>query len=300
MSDSSIGDPRPSGRGDPPHTLTTATAWSRTTSPSVVLSMWDAIQFGIDEHGRPVRVRLADRTLLIGGLPGSGKSGLINNIISYAALCHDCELWLFDGKDVELAQWEDLAHTIVGNNITDAINALQRMVWEMQARYAQLKAARPRRSGIDPRDRLNIILAVIDELAYFTVMSRTDEEQDLFIKLVMTLVALGRAVGIIVVAATQRPSADIVPTKLRDIMGFRVAFRCATDSSSNIILGDWSGEGYTARDIDPEAQGVGLALAEEGIPVRFKSCFLTNSDFSDVVACVQTLRDITKRLHLVP
>jgi S-DNA-T family DNA segregation ATPase FtsK/SpoIIIE len=265
----------------------------------VVLSMWDAIQFGIDEHGRPIRVRLADRALLIGGLPGAGKSGLINNIIAYGALAGDCELWLFDGKDVELTQWEDLAHTLVGNDITDAINALTQLVWEMQARYAQLKAARPRRSKIDPRDSLPIILAVVDELAYFTVMSGDQDEQDLFIKLLMTLVALGRAVGIVVVAATQRPSADIVPTKLRDIFSFRVAFRCSTDSSSNIILGDWSGEGYTARDIDPEAFGVGLALAEEGVPVRFKSCFLTNSDISDVVACVQAIQDMTTRLHVV-
>ncbi len=58
--------------------------------------------------------------------------------------------------------------------------------------------------------------------------------------------ARGRAAGIIVVAATQRPSADIIPTSLRDLFGYRMAFRCTTDSSSDIILSQgWAGQGYS-------------------------------------------------------
>jgi hypothetical protein len=59
------------------------------------------------------------------------------------------------------------------------------------------------------------------------------------------------------VAATQRPSADIVPTSLRDLLGYRLAFRCSTDSSSDVILGHgWPNEGYTATDINPATRGV--------------------------------------------
>jgi S-DNA-T family DNA segregation ATPase FtsK/SpoIIIE len=69
------------------------------------------------------------------------------------------------------------------------------------------------------------------------------------------------------IAATQRPSADIIPTSLRDLFGFRVAFRCTTDSSSDIILSvAWAKEGYSARTIRPEDVGVGFILAEGGIP----------------------------------
>lgn len=50
------------------------------------------------------------------------------------------------------------------------------------------------------------------------------------------VVARGRAAGIITIASIQQPSADIVPTSLRDLFGYRLAFRCATNSSSDIIL----------------------------------------------------------------
>ncbi len=80
------------------------------------------------------------------------------------------------------------------------------------------------------------------------------------------------------IAATQRPSADIIPTSLRDLFGFRVAFRCTTDSSSDIILSvGWAKEGYSARAIRPEDIGIGWILAEGGIPRRFKAAYLTDS-----------------------
>ena len=56
------------------------------------------------------------------------------------------------------------------------------------------------------------------------------------------------------VAATQRPSSDIIPTSLRDLFGYRWAFRCTTDASSDVILGHgWANRGYTAASIDPAA-----------------------------------------------
>ncbi len=99
------------------------------------------------------------------------------------------------------------------------------------------------------------------------------------------LVARGRAAGIIVVAATQRPSADIVPTSLRDLFGYRWAFRCSTDASSDTILGHgWASAGYTAAGIDPAARGVGWLLAEGGIPRRVKSAYLSDPDVARLAA----------------
>ena len=98
------------------------------------------------------------------------------------------------------------------------------------------------------------------------------------------MVARGRAVGIPVVGATQRPSADIIPTSLRDIFGYRCAFRCTTDVSSDIILGfGWAGQGYSAFSIAPEDQGIGWLLAEEGRPRRFKAAYLSDADIDDLV-----------------
>jgi S-DNA-T family DNA segregation ATPase FtsK/SpoIIIE len=160
----------------------------------------------------------------------------------------------------------------------------------MELRYRLLDAARRRK--ILPLDDLDLIVCVIDELAYYTATTGTKEEQELFRSLVRDLVARGRAAGIIVVAATQRPSADIVPTSLRDLFGFRVAFRCTTDSSSDIILSvGWASEGFTAKSIRPEDIGIGFILAEGGTPRRFKAAYLTDPQIRGIVAAARHIRE---------
>jgi S-DNA-T family DNA segregation ATPase FtsK/SpoIIIE len=253
------------------------------------LSIYDPIHFGIDENGLPVEVTLMYRNLLDGGEPGSGKSSLLNTIIAHVALCSDARLWLFDGKRVELGLWRPVADVFVGNSITDALTRLRELQAEMDTRYAQLDAVKRRK--IVRTDGLDVIVCVVDELAYYTATIGTKEEQEEFRNLVRDLVARGRAAGIIVVAATQRPSADIIPTSLRDLFGFRVAFRCTTDSSSDIILSvGWAKEGYSAKNIRPEDIGVGWLLAEGGIPRRFKAAYLTDAQISAVINAARRIR----------
>lgn len=261
----------------------------RPLHPDPGLSIYDPIHFGTDEYGLAVHVTLMYRNLLCGGEPGSGKSSLLNTIIAHCALSTDCRLWLFDGKLVELGLWRQVADTFVGNDITDALTRLRELQAEMDLRYAQLGAARRRK--ILPSDGLDVIVCVLDELAYFSVTVGTTAEQDEFDRLVRDLVARGRAAGIIVIAATQRPSADIIPTSLRDLFGYRVAFRCTTDSSSDIILSvGWAKEGYSAKTIAPEDLGVGFLLAEGGVPRRFKAAFLTDKQIRMIVARAWILR----------
>jgi S-DNA-T family DNA segregation ATPase FtsK/SpoIIIE len=255
------------------------------------LSIYEPIPFGIDENGQTVAVTLMYRNLLAGGEPGSGKSSLLNTIIAHAALCSDVKLWLFDGKIVELGLWRPVADTFVGNTIHDALTRLRELQAEMDLRYRQLDAAGRRK--IVRTDGLDVILCVIDELAYFSVTIGTPQEQDEFKTLVRDLVARGRAAGIIVIAATQRPSADIIPTSLRDLFGFRVAFRCTTDSSSDIILSvGWASEGFSAKSIPPDDayRGVGFLLAEGGIPRRFKAAYLDDDQIDDVIAHALRIR----------
>ena len=71
---------------------------------------------------------------------------------------------------------------------------------------------------------------------------------------------------------------------MRDLFGYRVAFRCTTDSSSDIILSvGWAHEGYSAKDIAPEQLGVAWLLAEGGIPRRIKAAYLTDHQIRQVV-----------------
>ncbi len=254
-------------------------------------SIYDPVPFGIDEDGLLVAVTLMYRNLLVGGEPGSGKSSLLNTIIAHIALCPDVRLWLFDGKRVELGPWEPVADVFVGNDIAYANDRLRALQTEMDTRYARLWADRRRK--IVPADGFDVIACVIDEVAFFSVTTGTKEQQEEFKTLVRDLVARGRAAGIIMIVATQRPSADIIPTSLRDLFGYRVAFRCTTDSSSDIILSQgWASEGFSAKTIPPDDnyRGVGFLLAEGGIPRRFKAAYLDDDHIAAVIAHALRIR----------
>src|SRR5439155_21905189 len=107
----------------------------------------------------------------------------------------------------------------------------------------------------------------------------TKQQQEEFATLLRGLVALGRACGMPVIAATQRPSCDIIPASLRDLFGYRAAFRCTTLNSSNIILGQgWAEQGYNANDISPDNPGEAYLIAEGGIPGRIKGAYLSDAD----------------------
>ena len=265
--------------------------------PVAGLSMFDRVFLGMDEDGHRVEPELVYRNMLIGGEPGGGKSVALNNIVAHAAMSPDCRLWLFDGKQVELGLWAEVAEVFVGNDITDALDALRELQREMDDRYAWLR--RQRRRKIVRSDLVELIVAVVDEVAYYSATVGKKQDQEEFSRLLRDVVARGRAAGVIVIAATQRPSVDIIPTSLRDLFGYRLAFRCTTEISSDIILGHgWAKAGYDSSKIAPEDLGVGWLRAEGGVPVRIKSALLTDEQIYELVDYAAWLRTgHTRRDH---
>jgi S-DNA-T family DNA segregation ATPase FtsK/SpoIIIE len=246
------------------------------------LSMYDPIYLGIDEFGEPVYLDLMYRNLLAGGEPGGGKSGLLNLVCAHGALSTDTRLVLFDGKRVELGLYRDVADAFVGPDLDHAIATMRRLQTVMDNRYEWLDGQDRRK--ISPHDSLDVILAIFDEIAYFAATVGSKPQQEEFVTLLRDLVARGRAAGILVVAATQRPSFDIIPTSLRDLFAYRCAFRCTTSNSSNIILGQgWNELGFSAHTISPTRQGEALLLAESGMPRRIKCAFLSDTQILDLV-----------------
>ncbi|MGB6580124.1 MAG: FtsK/SpoIIIE domain-containing protein [Streptosporangiaceae bacterium] len=257
--------------------------------PTFPFSMFDPVHLGRDEYGAHVHVNLAERNMLLGGEPGAGKSSGLNLITAHGALSHDCKLILVDGKQVELGLWRACADEFIGPSITDAINAFEAFQATMNTRYDTLLAGGRRK--ITRADGEHVYLIVIDEYAYFSATVGTKQQREAFAALTRDLVARGRAAGVIIILATQRPSHQVIDPSMRDLFGYRWAFRCTTDSSSDTVLGQgWASEGYTAADIDPLARGVGWLLSETGIPRRIKAAYLDDDTIKYLAAYAAQLR----------
>jgi DNA segregation ATPase FtsK/SpoIIIE, S-DNA-T family len=199
---------------------------------------------------------------------------------------------LFDPKLVELSVWQGCAQRLVGPNVEEAIEVLKGLIGELDDRYLTLLANRARK--VIEGDGLPLYLVVIEALAYFTNGPDRKAAQA-FSVLLRDFVARGRAAGMITVATTQKPSADVVPTYLRDLFGFRWALRCSTPEASDTILGrGWASQGYSAAQIDPTARGVGLLLQEGGVPVRLRACYLDDLDLAELARRAEQLRGMTR------
>jgi hypothetical protein len=256
------------------------------------VSLWQPVPVGVDENGEPVTVELAERNVLFGGEPGAGKSAAQSQLVAAAALDPDTDLYLIDGKQVELAPWVRCGAGSVGPDVEAANALLAELQVEMDARYAVLLGEGRRK--VTPADSTRLVVVVVDELAFYTTGAADragKQARAEFAERLRDLVARGRAAGIVVLAATQKPSADVVPTFLRDLFGFRWALRCSTPQASDTILGQgWASAGYSATDVPGTARGVGYLLAEGGRPVRLKSHYLDDAAVAEIAERAAQLR----------
>lgn len=264
-----------------------ALPWSMTGAAST--NLWVPVPVGVDEDGDSVGIVLPEHNLLLGGEPGGGKSAALSLLLAASALDPAVTMWLLDGKQVELAPWVGCAQALVGPNLDEAIDVLVHLQAEMDLRYAQLLAWRRRKTT--PGDGLGLHVVACDELAFF-LAAGDRKDRDRCAEVLRDLVARGRAAGIIVLAATQKPSSDIVPTSLRDLFGYRWALRCATREASDTVLGSgWSTQGYSAAEIDPATRGVGFLLHEGGLPVRLRAAYLDDETIQGIAERATQLRN---------
>jgi S-DNA-T family DNA segregation ATPase FtsK/SpoIIIE len=187
-----------------------------------------------------------------------------------------------------------LTKAFVGPDQGKAIRTLMRLQTVMDNRYAYLLTNGRRK--IDRADAFRPILVAVDEIAYFSATAGDKKLQEQFSALLRDLVARGRAVGLMVVAATQRPSSDIIPTSLRDLFAWRFAGRCTTDVSSDIVLGHgWAARGWSSNTIGPTNPGAGLLIAEGGVPKLVKTAYLSDEDCARIATYAATMRAAARR-----
>lgn len=217
-----------------------------------------------DVAGNPIVADLAKMPhLLIAGSTGSGKSVCINSIIMSFLMCmtpDECKLIMIDPKVVELSRFHDIPH-LMSPVITDMQKAVGVLEWacqEMDERYEKLSMVSvnnlekfnalteneianrvAQRYGEEelenfPR-RLPCIVIIIDELADLMMVAKKEVEHH-----IARLAAKSRAVGIHLILATQRPSADVITGLIKANMPSRIAFQVSSKLDSRIIL-DQSG-----------------------------------------------------------
>jgi DNA segregation ATPase FtsK/SpoIIIE, S-DNA-T family len=233
-------------------------------------------------------VHLVERNVLLGGEPGGGKSVGQSMLTATAALDPSCELTLLDGKYVELAPWVGCAARAVGPSQDECVDVLRALVKEMDERYVALLANRQRK--VERANGWPLHVVVCDELAFYLNSGNRTGDKEAG-NLLRDLVSRGRAAGFVVLAATQKPSGDTIPTFLRDLFAFRWAFRCTTPQMSDTILGGgWATAGFSASGVDAAHRGVGFLLHEGGQPVRLRTFYLADDDLGRLARRAEAVR----------
>lgn len=196
---------------------------------------------GRDISGAPVVADLAKMPhLLVAGQTGSGKSVMINTILTsmlYRNSPADLKLILVDPKQVELKPYDEIPHllTPVITEPEKCISALKWAVAEMERRYKAL-ADNGNRNIVEYNAKMKeagmpYIVIVIDELADLMMMAARDVEA-----LIVRIAQKARAVGIHLVLATQRPSVDVITGLIKANVPARISFTVASQVDSRTII----------------------------------------------------------------
>ena len=255
------------------------------------------LAIGRDAEGTPVVADLAKMPhLLIAGTTGSGKSVMINSIITtllMRALPEDVRVIMVDPKRVELAGYNGLPHLYVPvvTEPKQAASALQWAVSEMERRlkvferlnvrkistYNEKQAAGEFEHYDNPPQKMPYLVIIIDELSDLMMVAGKDVEAS-----IVRIAQLGRAAGIHLIVATQRPSSNVVTGLIKANITNRIAFNVATGIDSRVIIDQMGAEKLT---------GLGDMLFSKvdwGKPRRIQGCFVSDDEINEIVEFVKS------------
>ena len=229
--------------------------------------------------------------MLIAGTTGSGKSVCMNSIIIsllYKASPDDVKLIMVDPKMVELGIYNGIPHLLIPV-VTDpkkAAGSLQWAVAEMMRRYKAMSDAGVRdlesyNSIIEGQEtdgqKLPQVVVIIDELADLMLVAAKEVEES-----ICRIAQMGRAAGIHLIIATQRPSADVITGLMKANIPSRIAFAVASAMESRIILDTQGAEKLVGRG------DMLYAPIGNGKPKRVQGCFVSDPEVEAVANYVKS------------
>ena len=243
-------------------------------------------------------VMVADLTkmphLLIAGATGSGKSVAINVIlisILFKAKPSQVKMLLIDPKKVELSVYNGIPHLLspVVSDPKKAARALAKVVAEMERRYELFAAfgirnlagynQRVTKEEDDEHHPLPLILVVVDELADL-MMTVSHDVEDAIVRIAQ----MGRAAGIHMIIATQRPSVDVITGLIKANVPSRIAFAVSSGVDSRTILDANGAERLLGRG-DMLFQPI-----DKNKPIRVQGAFISDQDVEAVVNFIKEER----------
>lgn len=244
--------------------------WQSASSPL-------SFAIGRDIAGDPV-IGALDKMphVLIAGATGSGKSVMINSLLTsllYRNSPSDMKLILVDPKQVELTPYNDIPHLLTPVIVEPekCISALKWAVNEMERRYSLLADEKVRNiAGYNEQkgdERMPYIVIVIDELADLMMMAARDVEA-----LIVRIAQKARAVGIHLVLATQRPSVDVITGLIKANIPARIAFTVASQVDSRTIIDQIGAEKLLG------AGDMLLQTADMNKPRRIQGAFVDDTE----------------------
>ena len=227
--------------------------------------------------------------MLIAGTTGSGKSVCTNSLIIsllYKASPEEVRLIMVDPKMVELGIYNGIPHLLIPV-VTDpkkAAGALQWAVTEMMKRYRTFSEVGVRKleeynalaAKTEGMEKMPSIVIVIDELADLMLVAAKEVEES-----ICRVAQMGRAAGMHLVIATQRPSADVITGLMKANIPSRIAFAVASAMESRIILDTQGAEKLVGRG------DMLFAPLGSGKPTRVQGCFISDGEVASVVDFVK-------------
>ena len=228
--------------------------------------------------------------MLIAGTTGSGKSVCMNSIIIsllYKASPDDVKLIMVDPKMVELGIYNGIPHLLIPV-VTDpkkAAGSLQWAVSEMMRRYKAMSDAGVRdlesynsivQSQEENGKKLPQVVVIIDELADLMLVAAKEVEES-----ICRIAQMGRAAGIHLVIATQRPSADVITGLMKANIPSRIAFAVASAMESRIILDTQGAEKLVGKG------DMLYAPIGNGKPMRVQGCYVSDTEVEAVASFVK-------------
>ena len=228
--------------------------------------------------------------VLIAGTTGSGKSVCTNSLIVsilYKSTPEEVRFIMVDPKMVELAPYNGIPHLLIPV-VTDpkkAAGALQWAVFEMMKRYKMFSEKGVKDlAGYNALARqdeelktLPTVVVVIDELADLMLVAAKEVEES-----ICRVAQMGRAAGMHLVIATQRPSSDVITGLMKANIPSRIAFAVASSLESRIILDTTGAEKLVGKG------DMLYAPLGAGKPTRVQGCFITPEEIERVVGFVKT------------